>query len=91
MATVLATFRIMPESVDVGLDEIELRAREAILEFGGEVGNTEKEPIAFGLVSLKIVVVLDENKSNLDPLEEKLRAIHGVASAEVVDVRRAIG
>ena len=81
----------MPESPDVRLDEVELKAKEIIIEFGGEVGTIEKEPIAFGLVALRIVLSLDESKSNLDPLEEKLREIDGIISAQVVDVRRAVG
>ncbi len=91
MAIVLITFKLMPESPDVRLDEVELKAKEIIIEFGGEVGTIEKEPIAFGLVALRIVLSLDESKSNLDPLEEKLREIDGIISAQVVDVRRAVG
>lgn len=81
----------MPENVDVDLDGVEKRAKVVIEEFGGKVGNTEREPVAFGLIALKISLSLDEGKSNLDPLEEKLRAIDGVISVEVVDIRRAIG
>lgn len=91
MATVLVTFRLMPESPDIDLDTILEHAREIIEDFGGSLGHSQKEPVAFGLVALNISLRIDEQNSNLDPLEEKLRALDGVASAEVIDVRRAIG
>lgn len=81
----------MPESVDVNLGDIESKAKKVVEDFGGTYSSSEKEPIAFGLMALKVSLSLDESNSNLDPLEEKLKAIEGVTSVEVVDVRRAIG
>ena len=91
MGNVLVIFKIMPESVEVNLGKIEGSVKEAIEGFGGVLSNIEKEPIAFGLVALKVFCSLDEKNSNLDPLEDQLRNLKGVASVEVVDVRRAIG
>jgi len=91
MGTVLVIIKLMPDNVDVDLGDIENKAKKEIEDFKGKVGNVEKDPIAFGLVALKISFAIDESNSNLDPLEEKLKAIEGVVSAEVVDVRRAIG
>ena len=91
MAIVLITFHLMPESPDVDLHLIQHQAQRAIEDFGGRIVSCEKEPIAFGIVALRISLSLDEQKSNLDPLEEQLRALDGVTSAEVIDVRRAIG
>ena len=81
----------MPESLDIDLDVILKQAKYVIEQFGGKVGISQKESIAFGLVALNISLSLDEQKSNLDPLEAQLRSIEGVMSAEVTDVRRAIG
>ena len=91
MGTVIITYKIMPDSVDVNLDDIEKESRGIINKFGGKVMGVEKEPIAFGLVALKITLSLDEKNSNLDPLEDQLRNIEGVSSAEVSDIRRAVG
>ena len=91
MGYVLVTFKIMPEGVDVDLGKIEGAVKKLIIGFGGVVGNIEKEPIAFGLVALRVSCSLDEKNSNLDPLEDQLRNLDGVVSVEVVDVRRAIG
>lgn len=91
MANVVITIRIMPENPDVDLNKIEGQAKKEIYDFGGEVGKVEKQPFAFGLQSLSLIFVLDESKGNTDPLEEKIKQIEGVSSAEVTDVRRAIG
>lgn len=91
MGSVLVIFKIMPESIDTDLSKIESNVKKAIEGFGGVVGKIEKEPIAFGLVSLRVSCSLNEKNSNLDPLEDQLRNLDGVVSVEVVDVRRAIG
>jgi len=92
MAKIVATIKIMPESPDTDLSSIEKKAREKIKFFSGnEEIKSRQEPIAFGLKALNITFVMDESKGSPDPLEEQLRSIEGVNSAETVDVRRAIG
>ena len=92
MAQAIITLKIMPETPDIDLDKIE---EEAIKEIKGFAGDTEIkkeiEPIAFGLKAVKITFVMDESKGSTEALEENIRNINGVKSAEVVDVRRAIG
>lgn len=90
MSEVIITIKIMPDSLETNLKEIEKEAVKEIEIFGGRIGKIEQEPVAFGIKSLNIYFFLDENKSNLDPLEEKLREINNVQSAEVIDVRRAM-
>ena len=91
MAKVFVTLRIMPESVDIDLTKIENNIKDKIKDFGGDVAKIETEAVAFGLKALKIIFLLDEQKSNLDPLEEDVKTVDGVQSADVVDVRRAVG
>lgn len=92
MANVIITFKIMPESPDVNLSEIEEEAKKKITEFAGEGDmKTEEEPVAFGLKALKIIFVMDESKGTTDKLEEDIASVSGVNSVEVSDVRRAIG
>ena len=91
MANVLVTIKIMPEDVDSDLDRIGDEAVKVLTKFGAIIGKVEKEPIAFGLVALKIMFSINEKNSNLDPLEEGLKDINGVISADVIDVRREIG
>lgn len=92
MANAVITVKIMPQSPEVDLAKIEEKAKKLIADFAGE-GETksEQEPVAFGLKALKIIFVMDESKGSPDPVAEKITQLEGVNSAEIVDVRRAIG
>ena len=90
MANVVITIKIMPESLEVDLKDIEKNAKEYINKYG-EVGKIEREKVAFGLEAVNLTFVMDEKKGGTDELEDLLRNMDGVASVEVTDVRRAIG
>ena len=90
MAQVVITIKIMPESLEVDLKNIEKEAKDYINKYG-EVGRTEREKVAFGLEAINLTFVMDEKKGSTDALEDQLRNIDGVNSAEVTDVRRSIG
>ncbi len=91
MAKVIITLRIMPKNIDIDLSVLEKEAVKEIEKFGGNIGKITQEPIAFGLKALMISFFSDESKSNLDPLEESISKIKNVESADVVEVRRAVG
>ncbi len=82
--------KVMPESPDEDLAKLEKKCTAAISKFG-KVAQVEKEPIAFGLTALVFVIIADEARGGTEPLEEALSKIEGVNSAEVIDVRRAVG
>jgi len=87
MANIIITLKIMPEGVETDLDKLE---KEVEGKLEGEM-KKEREEIAFGLKALKFMFIWDEDKGNVDSLEEEIKKIDGVRSVEVVDVRRAIG
>lgn len=92
MAQVVVTLKIMPEGADTNLEGVESSAKEQIVKFGGqEEMKISQEPIAFGLKSLNITFVMDEDKGSTEELEKSLAGLDGVNSVEVTDVRRAIG
>jgi len=91
MGFVLITVRLMPEDVETDLDKIREEVNSIVTKFGGKIEKIDKEPVAFGLVALIIILSLNEAISNLDPLEDLLRNVVGVESAEVIDVRRMVG
>jgi len=92
MASIIITIRVMPESPDVDLNELENKVMKEIKKFTGETETkNEIEPVAFGLKALKITFVMDENKGSTEKLENNISKIKGVNSVEVIDVRRAIG
>ncbi len=92
MASAIVTVKIMPETPEIDLTSIETDAKSLISDFAGEgETKTEEEPIGFGLKALKIIFVMDEEKGSPDPVAESISKLEGVNSAEIVDVRRALG
>lgn len=91
MATVIVTMRIMPSSPDENLDLIKVEASKLIAEFGGTVGKTEIQPVAFGLNALVIMFAQDESLGDSEDAEKKIASISGVNSVQIIDVRRAVG
>ena len=91
MANVIITLKIMPDSPKTGLETIKSKAKKIIAQSGGEVGKEAFEPAAFGLKAIKLIFIRDEEKGGTDEIEKKIKDLKGVASTEVVDVRRALG
>jgi elongation factor 1-beta len=92
MAMAVITLKVMPASPEVNLEELEIKVKEEIVKFAGEgETKTEIEPVAFGLKALKILFVMDENKGSPDPVAEIVDKFEEVNSAEISDVRRALG
>lgn len=91
MATVIVTMKLMPSSPEEDLDSIKSAASKMIADFGGAVGKTELEPIAFGLKAIVFMFAMAESLGDTEGLEAKMAAIHGVNSVQVTDVRRAVG
>ncbi len=57
-----------------------------------ELYTIEKEPIAFGLVALNVMVLTtDDDKGDVTPLEESIQNLEAVSQVEVTDVRRTLG
>jgi len=91
MGTVLITIKIMPDDVDTDLAAIEVGAKRLVEKFDGNYSGSVKEPVAFGLNALVIRFSFDEKNNNLEPLEDNLRNVDGVAGVEVTDMRKALG
>ena len=90
MGIALIKIKIMPESPDTDLGEIEKKAEEIISEQQGENIKIEKQPVAFGLNA--VITTFSRNEElDTDNLLETLRKIQTVNSAEIIDFRRALG
>jgi len=91
MATAGIQFKIMPESLDVDLEELKTKIKEKIETFQSGVFNEATEqPIAFGLKALIITIALSEDEES-DAVEKAITEIEGVSSVELIDYRRAVG
>lgn len=85
MATVIVTYRIMPDGPDTDLNYIE---KELKKKFGFE--RIEEIPIAFGIVSISAIKVIPEIEGEADKLSEEIERIKGVQSVEIVSMTRGL-
>ena len=91
MGFTLVKIRILPSSPETSLEKIENSIKEIIEKIDKKTGlKFEKDPIAFGLNALILTFSWPEEKE-LDKLENSIREVENVNSAEVIDMRRALG
>ena len=90
MVEVIIIIKIMPKNLEINLNILKQKAQEKIKAFGADIMNIEEKPVAFGLNSLEIEFVMNENKGATDPLEGELKQIDGVQSADTISVRRLL-
>ena len=81
----------MPEAPDTDLAKIEEDASKLIKEFGGNIAKSEQEPVAFGIIAVKLMFSMNEDLGSTEDLENSIKDLDNVVSAEVIDVRRAFG
>ncbi len=78
---VVVTFRVMPMGPDVEIPPI----REALhASFAGDLRDLVEKPVAFGLVGLEAIVLLEDEEGRLEAAEETIRGLEGVGSVETL-------
>ena len=87
MARVVMTMKIMPDGVEIDLDDLLVRIKSVIPE-GTDVGAVETQPVAFGLIAIRMNLVRDESLGGTDDIEAAISAVEGVAQVEVEMVSR---
>ncbi|MFB6296427.1 MAG: elongation factor 1-beta [Halobacteriales archaeon] len=87
MGDVAAQLKVMPESPEVDLDDLEGKLRDA-LPGGAEINGTDTEDVAFGLVALIVAVVVPDDEGGTDAVEEAFAEVEGVESVSVENVGR---
>jgi elongation factor 1-beta len=87
MGRVVMTLRIMPEDVEINLDDL-LEKIKSVIPEGTDLGATETQPVAFGLKALRMNLARDESMGGTDDIEEAIGAVEGVSQVEVERVSR---
>ena len=87
MARVVMTMKIMPDGVEIDIDELLEKIKRVVPE-GTNVGAVEKQPVACGLVAIRMNLVRDESLGGTDDIEAAISALEGVAQVEVEMVSR---
>jgi len=87
MGKVAAQIKVMPESPEVDLDDLQERL-EAALPEGAKIQGFDRDDVAFGLVALLPTVIVPDDAGGTDAVEEAFAAVEDVESVEVGDVGR---
>ncbi len=87
MGDVAAKIKVMPNSPELDLDELEDRL-EASLPEGAKIRGFETEDVAFGLVALLPTVIVPDGAGGTEAVEEAFAEVDGVESVAVENVGR---
>ena len=87
MGDVAATMKIMPESPEVDLDDLE-ETLAASLPAGATIRGVERENVAFGLVALIASVLVDDDAGGTEAVEAAFSDLPNVESVSVEAVGR---
>lgn len=85
MADVIVGFKVMPATIEENLDKIEKEIKEKV-----KPQKMSREDIAFGLVAIHVVKLVEDAEGTLDAVEKQLRAIKGVGEVEVTGISRSL-
>ncbi|WP_254274091.1 elongation factor 1-beta [Haloarcula marina] len=87
MGKVAAKIKIMPQSPEVDLDDLQDRLEGALPE-GAKIKGFERDDVAFGLVALLPTVIVPDDAGGTDAVEDAFEDVDGVESVEVDTVGR---
>ncbi len=85
MANVVMKLKVMPNDVEVDLEALKEKVKEAAPE-KVEIRDFGIQPIAFGLKALLVAAVMPDEEGISDEFVEKIQQIDGVESVEVESV-----
>lgn len=87
MGKVAAKLKVMPQSPEIDLDELQDRLEGSLPE-GAKINGFERDNVAFGLVALLPTVVVPDDAGGTEAVEERFSEVDGVESVEVQKVGR---
>ncbi|SDM41416.1 elongation factor 1-beta [Halogranum gelatinilyticum] len=87
MGKVAARMKVMPQSPEIDLDELQERLEEALPE-GATINRVDREDVAFGLIALFPTVLVPDGSGGTEAVEEAFADVEGVESVGVDQVGR---
>ncbi|KAA0001971.1 MAG: elongation factor 1-beta [Thermoplasmata archaeon] len=87
MGEVGITIKIMPEDMEIDLEELKKKIEEVVPE-RIKIMKTEVTPVAFGLKALLFDMIMQDESP--DELIEKISDVEGVGRAEIEKVGRLL-
>lgn len=82
MGELLMIFKVMPTGPEVDLGKMKENIKSSLPETA-ELNKIDEEPIAFGLVALKVSIILDDKKGGGDQVEQILNEVEDVNSVSL--------
>lgn len=87
MGKVAAVLKVMPDSPDIDLEDLEDRL-EGVLPEGAKISRVDTEDVAFGLTALFPTVIIPDEAGGTETVEEAFQNVEGVESISVDEVGR---
>ncbi len=87
MSKVFASIKIFPKSIETDLNQLKEKIKN-ILPEGSSLHSFQEEPIAFGLVALKLNVIVGDVGGILDEIEELLISQEEISEIQVEGATR---
>jgi len=87
MGKVAAAIKVMPQSPEVDLDQLQGRLEQSLPE-GAKIQGFNRDDVAFGLVALIPTVIVPDEAGGTEAVEEAFADVDGVESVSVEDVGR---
>jgi elongation factor 1-beta len=87
MGKVAAKMKVMPESPEIDLDDLQDRLGASLPE-GAKINGFERDEVAFGLVALLPTVIVPDDAGGTEAVEEAFSGVDGVESVAVENVGR---
>jgi len=87
MGKVAANIKVMPESPEVDLDDLQDRLEQSLPE-GAKINSIERDDVAFGLVALLPTVIVPDDAGGTEAVEEAFTDVEDVESVSVEEVGR---
>jgi elongation factor 1-beta len=87
MGKVAAKLKVMPESPDIDLDDLQEELEDSLPE-GAKINGFERDDVAFGLVALLPTVIVPDDAGGTETVEEAFGSVGRVESVEVQNVGR---
>ncbi|WP_232685867.1 elongation factor 1-beta [Halobacterium zhouii] len=87
MGKVAAVLKVMPDSPEADLDELQERLSESLPE-GAKINGTDTDEVAFGLTALLATVIVPDDAGGTEAVEDAFGNVEGVESVSVEEVGR---
>ena len=87
MGDVAAKIKVMPNSPEVDLDDLQDKLEESLPQ-GAKIRGFERDDVAFGLVALLPTVIVPDGAGGTEAVEEAFAEVDEVESVAVENVGR---